>query len=190
MTLPAPSRYVVFLLLDAAARARISAESCVNAAVLMSIRSTTLVVLNISSRPGIPPPPPALVSANLASCMAWAIFSGAQLPLIACLATSLMMASSTSAAEPRATALGVDSSPMAALSKSHWGSRLMARPSLDSLPLRVTPWMRMSSGVMPVSRKTLAASMAVPFSSLMFCRAPTTRASADVGASMYWTLMN
>ena len=42
---------------------------------------------------------------------------------------------------------------------------------------------------MPVSRKILAASMAVPLSSLMFCRAPVMRASAAVGASMNWTLM-
>ena len=110
----------MFLVWDAAARARISTESCLYAAVLMSIRSTTLLVLNISSNPGnTGPASPPPVLANFASCMAWTIFSADHLPAIACLATSLMIASSTPSAEPSATALEVAKSPVAVLSNNH-----------------------------------------------------------------------
>ena len=181
----------MFFPLDADARARILTDNALYAAVLTSINATTSVDLNISSNPGSTPsvgPAPAL--ANLASCMAWTTFSADHLPLSACLATSLMIASSMSPAEPRATAVLLGKSPVAALSKSHWGSRLRAMPSLTSLPLSVTFWRRNCSMDMPVSRNSLPASMAVPLSSLMFCRAATTRASAAVGASTNRTFMN
>ena len=110
----------MFLAWDAAARARISTDNCLYAAVLMSIRFTTLVVLNMSSNPGnVPSTGAVLVLANLASCMAWTIFSADHLPAIACLATSLMIASSIPSAEPRATALAVGKSPVAVLSNNH-----------------------------------------------------------------------
>ena len=191
-TLPAASRIPRRPSRATDVSATISSRRALKASVLMSSSCSKLLVLNIDSNPGSTPPPVAsAVWANLASCMAWRIFSADQLPLAAAAATSRTTTSS-SFTLPRATALSRLNLPVAPCSKISCGRRDKATP-FCATPL-VTSMLRraISSPSMPMSRMILAASQAVPWPSAMFSIAPMARACSALGASisqvkMFWT---
>ena len=135
------------------------------------------------------PPPAAGVEAvaNFASCIACVILSADHLPFSARAATLLITVGSMPSTEPKAIALSSVKAPVLTLSNMLSGNRERGIALEVTFPPTLRPCRCKAAASAVMSRINLAASIAVPWPSAMFCKAPMARASFAVLAGKYRT---